>query len=70
MAVVEVDLIDAKTFERPRTRLTDVFWVIAHLAGAVWCRGIREFGSEEDLVALPGLLEPFADEVFAVTVYV
>jgi hypothetical protein len=53
MQVVQIDVICAQALERFGTLFLHIFWVSAN---AIW--GDSEFGSQENLAALSGLLEP------------
>jgi hypothetical protein len=61
VAVIEVYVVDTETLERLVASLTDIFWIIAYLARAVWCHIIGKLGGEEDVVALASPLEPSAN---------
>lgn len=58
MAVVEIDMVDAKASERLVAGFADVVRVVAHFARAVRSDPVGELGGEEDVIALAGSLEP------------
>lgn len=72
VAVVQVDGVDAETFQGFLAGCVDVFGFVADAALAgLGVDEVGEFGGEEDLLALSGvLLEPFAEEVLVVAVHV
>lgn len=68
VAVVQVDGGDAEAGEGFGARGFHVGWVAADGVLAVLVGGVGEFGGEEDVGALAGACEPFADELFVVAV--
>jgi hypothetical protein len=61
VAVVEVYVVDTETLEGFVASLTNIVWIVTHLARAVWCHIIARLGGEEDVVALASPLEPSAN---------
>ena len=62
MHIPQIDVVRLQAAARVLERLAHVARVAVHLPRGVAVRE-AELGREEDVVALPGALEPFAEEV-------